>query len=532
MQFCHQNRIWSPLSLALVLGFGLAGCVEQQAADKIDPAAVAVTDATTPTVGSVALLLTDAPSDDFSKINLTISRADLIADDGSKIPLFEGLRTIDLLSLRSTADLFAANHAVPPGLYEKIRLQLEDIELVKIDADGEEERIHPRLLANGKLDLNPRKPFVLAPGKSIVIQVDMDAAKSIHIVGSADHDEAGKGGLSRYAQDHSNQDKANDNPSKAKDDHSADSGAGNHQSDASDASPKHDSDSNGNRYHFRPVVFIDILEMTSTVPVGKVVRIEGDVSNIDIVNQRVKVCNIQNVLTNCVTMQANSKASLFGPNMESINLASLSAMERGIGFGRIRMVNGETWLDLEAMEFGPANTFWHVTGDVVGSPDASTNVFYFGIHAQQSYIPGSVFRIVPAAGAKLFSLNGVQLDWSALLVGQVVEVEGVMVRTPVNYTIEAGVVYLNVNVDAGGNLVSGSLAHFNSTGFNISTGSGDYCVVPNDAVNVFAVITGADGTLSGARETLDFLQLNQTLDLYGAFANDGCYHASDILVYL
>ncbi|MBI3773449.1 MAG: DUF4382 domain-containing protein [Gammaproteobacteria bacterium] len=529
MKFCHpiKLQIWGILILGLILGLGLVGCGETT-----DKAAPSGTTSPAPTTASVALLLTDAPTDEFAQINLTISRVELLAVDGSNVPLFEGLRTIDLLSLRNTADLFAANNAVPPGVYEKIRMHLEDVELVKVDDDGEVERIHPRLLANGKLDLNPRKSFVLAPGKALVIQVDVDAKKSIHIVGH-DRDEQGH----HEADKNSGDDK--DSKSNKKNDKKPDS---EHAADKSNDSQKEDkSHREHDDYRFRPVVFIDIIDMISTInqPVGKVVRIEGDVTKVDVARQQVEVCNIQDVAANCITMQVNAKTGLYfnnptaayGSGLGTLALSEVTKLERGIGFGRVRMMNGVTWLDTEAIEFGPKGAFWHAMGDVVAAPDASTHIFYFGIHAAQTYIAGSVFRIVPVASAKLFSRDGVQLDWSAMLVGQVVEVEGVLVRTKVNYTIETGVIYLDINADNNG-MLNGALTHLSTAGFNVSTSAGDYCVVPAATVNVFSVITAPDGSLSGSRESLSILQAGQRLDLYGVMGSDGCYHASDILVYL
>jgi hypothetical protein len=533
MKLCDHSKlqIWRNLILGLTLGLSLAGCVETVATDKTASDATSVP---APTTASVALLLTDAPTDEFTHINLTIDRVELMAVDGSKVPLFEGLRTIDLLSLRNTADLFAANNAVPPGLYEKIRMHLTDVELVKVDDDGEVERIHPRLLANGKLDLNPRKSFVLAPGKSLVIQVDMDAKKSIHIVGH-DRDKQDNKKDNEHSGDNEN---ASAKSNKKDDKKSNDAQAADHDNGANKEDKSHHESDN---YHFRPVVFIDIIDMASTVKtVGKVVRIEGDVTKIDIAKQQVEVCNIQDIATNCVTMQVSAKTNLYfnnpaaptGTGLGMLTLSEITKLERGVGFGRVRMMNGTTWLDVDAMEFGPVDAFMRVIGDVVGAPDASTNIFYFGIHRAQHYIEGSVFRIVPVATAKLYSRDGIELDWSAMLVGQVVEVEGVLVRTAVNYTIETGVVYLDINAAGSGAMMNGALTHMNTTGFSVSTNAGDYCVVPEATVNVFSVITSPDGTLSGSRESLSILQEGQVLDLYGTIGADGCYHATDVLVYL
>ena len=132
---------------------------------------------TTTGTGSVALLLTDAPSDIFEEINITVVKAELLSDDG-RVTIFKGERTFNLLDL-TDVKIFAIRDGVPAGTYNKIRLTLTDIELVDYD---ENFTVHPKLPGNGKLDLNPRGDFTVVAGGTLAIQIDMDANKSIHIV--------------------------------------------------------------------------------------------------------------------------------------------------------------------------------------------------------------------------------------------------------------------------------------------------------------------------------------------------------------
>ena len=138
------------------------------------------TDATTLSpagTGTVTLLVTDAPSDDFNAINLTVTRAELLSDRG-RIELFSGQKTFDLLQLATATEIFSVTD-VPAGSYNKIRLTLSNIELVLKDGSKQ----YPPLPGNGKLDLNPRGSFYVEPGTTLMIQLDMDAEKSIHVAG-------------------------------------------------------------------------------------------------------------------------------------------------------------------------------------------------------------------------------------------------------------------------------------------------------------------------------------------------------------
>src|SRR5262245_12642202 len=81
---------------------------------------------------TVGILLTDAPSDTFSEINATITSVDLLGSGGPQ-NVFSGSRTVDLLSLDGTSDLFALANDVVPGTFNKIRLTLSKLELVRRD---------------------------------------------------------------------------------------------------------------------------------------------------------------------------------------------------------------------------------------------------------------------------------------------------------------------------------------------------------------------------------------------------------------
>ncbi len=181
--------------------------------------------------GTVALLLTDAPSDIFEEINITVVKAELLSDSGA-VTMFQGERTFNLLDLTDVR-IFAIREGIAAGTYSKIRLTLTDIELVDYNGSNRPKdylTYHPKLPGKGKLDLNPRGDFTVVAGGTLAIQIDMDANKSIHIVKKGKKDE----------------------------------------------------------YNFRPVVFIDIVTDAFK---ERFVKLHGDIYAIDTVDQSFKLCN-------------------------------------------------------------------------------------------------------------------------------------------------------------------------------------------------------------------------------------------------
>lgn len=126
--------------------------------------------------GTVALLLTDMPTDDLKEINFDVTQATLIGDQGQQT-IYNGNTRVNLLDLENYSQPIALGE-VAAGTYTKLRLQIENFEIV--DNDGEQH--FPRPPANGRIDLLEPGGIEVVPGRTLVAHVDMDANKSIHVV--------------------------------------------------------------------------------------------------------------------------------------------------------------------------------------------------------------------------------------------------------------------------------------------------------------------------------------------------------------
>ena len=129
-----------------------------------------------PSTGTVALFLTDLPTDDVKEINFDVVEATLIGDQGQQT-IFTGNTRVNLLDLENYSVPIALGE-VTAGTYTKLRLQIENFEI--IEKSGEKH--YPRPPANGRIDLLEPGGIEVVPGRTLVAHVDMDANKSIHLV--------------------------------------------------------------------------------------------------------------------------------------------------------------------------------------------------------------------------------------------------------------------------------------------------------------------------------------------------------------
>lgn len=125
-------------------------------------------------MGTAAVLIKDAPTEEYDSIVLCISKATL--EPGS-ITLFESdsCVEVDLLDHQEKPFLLTVKD-VPAGTYEQIRLRIDYIETEGGPCDDEYIKI-----PSGYVKINPQGPIKIKSGDKIAIKIDIHAKRSINL---------------------------------------------------------------------------------------------------------------------------------------------------------------------------------------------------------------------------------------------------------------------------------------------------------------------------------------------------------------
>lgn len=282
--------------LALAISLFVAAC--GGGTDTTD----SVTPAPTATTGTVALLFTDKPTDEFSEIKLDVIEAVLIGDEGHQ-SLFQGSKSIDLLDLTNFNEPVVFGE-VKIGTFTKLRLIIDNLELVPNDAGPS---IFPALPANGKIDLLEPEGFTVLPGRTLMVEIDMDANKSIKITGTG----------------------------------------------------------NGRRYNFRPVVKVNFMD--GGLP-DKLARVQGIVSDIPADPAgSFSLCDVD-MPNHCINVITGDATSIFDIEGLAADFTSLMVNDPAVIIGRY-IIQPDIALDALVLEIG--GNAEQVRGNVVSTPEES-----------------------------------------------------------------------------------------------------------------------------------------------------------------
>jgi hypothetical protein len=329
------------------------------------------------TTGTVAILMTDAPTDEFCHIYADIESIDLLGTSGTPTNVFVGPETVDLLALRNYSDVFSIATGVPIGSYEKVRMTLSDLTLVQCDDQGvpvSEE--HPRLPGNGKMDLNPRGMFEVIGGETLVIELDMDMNKSLHV----------------------------------------------HQT------------GNG-RWQFRPVIFVTIRPDDT-----KLVRVFGEVRNLGTSTfelcpiepaSSTDTDGPNTAFDECIDVATDASTGIFDETGSPVGLSAVANDDLLTAIGFLSLhddMDGDTRMDdlllnAAVLELGPIDTFERIRGAVVSAP-GNNDLFEFD-SAPLNLLAGT-FDVLLQSGTRIFALRSNEvLTSAALQPGTEGEVDGV-----------------------------------------------------------------------------------------------------------
>lgn len=162
--------------LAIVVSLFLSACGGGSSSE--EPTLVAQAPPTTATTGMVGIMFTDKPTEEFSAITLNVVEAILIPADDSGLKqhwLFQGSEPIDLLNLTNFSEPVVFGE-VEAGTYTKLRLMIDDLKLYPKDGG---DAIDVPLPANGKVDLLQSEGFDVLPGRTLMLEIDMEANQAI-----------------------------------------------------------------------------------------------------------------------------------------------------------------------------------------------------------------------------------------------------------------------------------------------------------------------------------------------------------------
>ncbi|MEZ5565198.1 MAG: DUF4382 domain-containing protein [Gammaproteobacteria bacterium] len=443
-----------------------------------------------PQTATVGIALTDAPTTDIDQALATITSVELIGD-GGRVSLFSGTETVDLLKLGDYSELFAVRNDVPAGNYNKIRMQVSNLDLIRLDAAGNvAETLHPKLVANGKIDLNPRGSFHVAPGATLMITLDFDMNKSLKIT------ETGNGKLI-----------------------------------------------------LRPVIFVDIA---NGIPSPGLTRIHGRVTDIGngddfrLCQTALAASSAQDrteartaVDNRCVRVRTDGQTGIFGSDGLPQALIMLAENEEATVIGRLRPVTKGSdeddradehfALDAYVVEEGPLGTFRRLRGAVAGTVNPGSDQFSLDLAPGQGIVSDDPLAAQLYPKSRVFSRAGVELTRADVTLGVSALVDAVLAVSSIDDVLRTALVVIDKGVSGGEKVVAGSVLTVDvaSGQLLVATDVGDRCI---DAANADVFLVGeSDDSLASERGTLSDLSPGQSLNIFGRESVGGCLIASTIL---
>jgi len=446
---------------------------------------------TTATTGRVSLLITDAPTDDFDQVNLTVESISFLGEeDGHETIVFDESRIVDLLALQNYSDLLVTA-VIPVGTYDKIRLHVSQVELVTFVDGGDPESIITKLPANGKVDLNPRGSFEVVGDGHLMIELDIDAEKSIHIV------EKGNGETS---------------------------------------------------YNFRPVVFVNIVGVDDEV---KLVFLE-DRQVVDKTESGFQLCEdsddvhidvedsddvddhdsciavvisdntvVQNDLIEVVSASEivdGSIVNILGKlSRDSINALHIVIEAKDKAVSNLAVYNGTATTAFD---------FDNFTMDATTDDD--------GASIQPLTITELAIALVEGSGVRVFDKNGDEVPADSIIIGTNTDVFGLSMPDIATVSkVQAAFVIINNEVAS--DKLSGTIAAIDEVGSQLTVladmgdTTGDVCVDTTDAIIFILAIV--DKKVVTKEILINNLLIDMPIDVYGEYDDDsGCVDANVILV--
>lgn len=389
--------------------------------------------------GRVTIALSDAPaSAEFSEIRMVIREIRFLGPGGQDSLVLAEPREIDFLQLRNFSEVLIRRD-VATGTINKIRLILDSLTLVR--PDGSTESV--RLTGIDKIDLNPRGPITVRAGDDILIDIEVDLEKAIHIVGNGN-----------------------------------------------------------NRYRFRPVIFVRV---SSEPAFDKLFRVEGTVDEIFAAATAFSLCDLRRVSDDaqrpnpreiCIRVDPDAQTRYFDGVAEVAagGFSSLVMNDRVVVYGKFDpLAMGDT---LVPSVVARGADFERVLGVVATGFDPISESFDIDVTNGLCVAAPDVLRVgvVESAPVYVESEDGAVMGTRAdILACREAEAEGFMVTDPADEHLRAFTVLL---AEPAPESVTGTLTLVTGREYDLApTGGGALeCVFTTDSTTLTRIQTVDDVT--------------------------------------
>ncbi|HKI74549.1 MAG TPA: DUF4382 domain-containing protein [Pseudomonadales bacterium] len=461
----HENLIPVTLSLVLVLIL-LSGC--SGAGNTSQPQLGAQ--------GTVDMFVTDAETDKFNQIMVTITKITLLgSDSASSQVIFQGTQTVDLRKLTDFS-AFLAKSSVSAGNYSKIRLAISKIVLNQVDDNGNLVDTQSVTLPSGHIDLNPRQTISLASGDQQTIEIDFDARNSFKM---------------------------------------AQTGSG--------------------KVVFRPVVFVHLKNGSSSTQPGRLVRQHGTITSLDLVGDTFKLCHLSSVSTHdqeteqgddCLNVSFSDQTLIYDQSLGAMTTDGLVENSEVTVLGYLNGEDSGSHIDARAMVMGPSGTITSTRGSVVSTPDAN-GTWTLAVTPGQD-VPSGNTTVQLADTAQIFSRSS----------GDVLASADLVANTPVVVIgqFDSGSSTINaivVSVADANDEVTGTVSTVDTlaSGVTLTVDPGDgsgQCVSVDSSTHIAVQGTSDDDHVDLIGPT--DINVGADITAQGTTGSDGCLNADNVVI--
>lgn len=429
--------------------------------------------------GSFTLLVTDAETDRFNEIFVTINEAVLIpaGEDTEQQTILDDTLTIDLRALTDFSE-FLASAEVDAGTYAKLRLLVEDIELNEVDDNGNLIDTRTANVPSGRIDLTPRGAFSIEGGEDEVVLIDFDADNSFKLV------ETGNG-----------------------------------------------------RIIFRPVVFISVLGQSAedgeTDDPGRFIRLHGQISSPDPENATFELCGLDMMSAgNSDAVRPDTCASVtYGEDVPVFSDELLPGMPEDLVenapltvFGRSNRRDDGLVVNALLFALGESSALTSVKGELTS--DFADEGFDFSPNPSEPFESSQSVTLLD--GALLFDRDeGEVLDIDALQTGT----SATIIGAPGDADNEFNVIAVALADDDDDTEVEGTVVDVSDSAFTVAADDSgtEQCVVITDATEIQISGGGQGGREVTEGEPAD-IAVDAKVEAQGVIDDAGCIVADLVVI--